>query len=383
MMTTMSHLNLNSTVGDLPTYEFVVLPDTPTHFIAKEFEQSPGLPGVVISDDIKILGMIPRRRFYESLSLPYSREVFLKRPINELLDVAETEPLVLASTKKIHDAAHRALLRSQLTVYDPIIILDQDKKLLLDAHLLLKGQSQILTLTNQALAAQQEDLQGKQAKITRYSSLLEQNQQTLTQKNEALTVLQTELTDRTLAFNQLSQQFDQLNQQVLHMGRLLSRETTRVSHATFLSVNQICKYAQSTTDISDRLQQELGIVQQTTVLLDQVRATLQRLTREGERLAEQPHNSLERLSYVLREMGALTESLFAANTKLTTIQSIFAPAIAELAQSAQSGAENAQSLIHKMEQMRITVVELERFVKEREKTMSDRVGLPTPTLMAS
>ena len=68
-------------IGDLPNYEYAVGPDVLTRTVVTEFERAPDLPGVLIMQSGRYLGLLSRQRCLQHLSRPFGVEVFLKRSI--------------------------------------------------------------------------------------------------------------------------------------------------------------------------------------------------------------------------------------------------------------------------------------------------------------
>ncbi len=103
-----------------------------------------------MTDDRGIVGLISRRKFLERMSQPYSLELFLKRPVKALLNVVKPEFLQLFSTCKIEHAAIIALSRPADLVYEPIVVEQEDGQLrILNIHVLLLAESQVLSLVNE------------------------------------------------------------------------------------------------------------------------------------------------------------------------------------------------------------------------------------------
>jgi signal transduction histidine kinase len=113
------------------------------------------LPGVILTEHGKFVGMISRRRFLEQMSRPYGLELFLKRPLHSLYRFAGAEVLKLKGAMQIVDAACLSLQRSAEALYEPIVVeLEAGVYRLLDVHQLLVAQSQIHKLTTQLLTQQ-------------------------------------------------------------------------------------------------------------------------------------------------------------------------------------------------------------------------------------
>lgn len=69
-------LSLESTIQNLSLYEFQIEADRTGVEVARAFDTNPLLPGVILTEEEKLLGMISRRRFLECMSRPYGLELF-------------------------------------------------------------------------------------------------------------------------------------------------------------------------------------------------------------------------------------------------------------------------------------------------------------------
>lgn len=148
------NLTLESTLQQLPLYRFQVELSQLGQEVKRTLEANPLLPGAILTDKDKFVGMISRRRFLEHLSRPYGLELFLKRPIHTLHRLAENQLQVLMfpGNTLIVDAARRSLQRSPEYLYEPIVVqLSETEYRLLDIHRLLVAQSHIHELTTQLL----------------------------------------------------------------------------------------------------------------------------------------------------------------------------------------------------------------------------------------
>ncbi len=156
-------LNLDSKLGDFPSHNFQISSATLGRIVVTEFERHLGLPGVIVAEGSQMLGMISRAKFLTWMSRPYSLELYLKRPIQVLLNVIKNnaslpiEHLVLSASCPIHTAAQIALNRPLELVYEPIIIEFEDGHFeLLDFHMLQLGQAQLLAIANNLVQEQKE-----------------------------------------------------------------------------------------------------------------------------------------------------------------------------------------------------------------------------------
>ncbi|MGB5961247.1 MAG: response regulator [Coleofasciculaceae cyanobacterium] len=165
-----NRLTLNATLADLPSHDFQVNEKTLGQAVERHFKQHPELPGVMITANFQIVGMISRKQFYEWLSRPYGLETFLRRPIKSLWKIiADTEEiinietflekyLVISANCSIDKAVEIALSRPASLAYEPIMIEWEDqweegRRRLIDMQVLLLAQSHLFALAKQAAEA--------------------------------------------------------------------------------------------------------------------------------------------------------------------------------------------------------------------------------------
>ncbi|MGB3536013.1 MAG: ATP-binding protein [Microcoleaceae cyanobacterium] len=122
-------LSLESTVEDLPLYNFQISSECLGIEVAQLFERYPQVPGVIIveqtvNQEPTFLGMISRRQFLESLIRPQGLKLFLYQPIRVLYSYNRTKTLVLPADTLILVAAQKALRRSSELASDPLVIVN-------------------------------------------------------------------------------------------------------------------------------------------------------------------------------------------------------------------------------------------------------------------
>ena len=83
-------------LADLPLDDFIVGADMAGEVIASVFDERPDLPGVIVIARNRVVGMISREKFLERLSRPYGLELYMRRPIQAMLDTADLGHLELA-----------------------------------------------------------------------------------------------------------------------------------------------------------------------------------------------------------------------------------------------------------------------------------------------
>jgi two-component system, sensor histidine kinase and response regulator len=153
----LQHLTHDSSVADLPCHDYRVPLSKLGGDVAADFEQAAQLPGVIVCAGDRMVAMISRTLFFQHMSRQFSRELFLKRPIEVLLHTMSSRPLVVPSSCLIDEAARLALERSQEMVYEPVVVEFPDRRLgLLDVHKLLLAQTHLLTLAAQTIQRQKD-----------------------------------------------------------------------------------------------------------------------------------------------------------------------------------------------------------------------------------
>ena len=145
------------TLKQLTTHDFRVSSVTRSSAVARAFDQRPDLPGVLICEEDELLGVVSRTQFQEQLSHPFGVELFLQRPISDLLDQLDGDLLVLPADCGIAEATQFALGRPTRAVYEPLAVDDNGRFALLDIHTLLLAQTRLLVEANETIQQQKEE----------------------------------------------------------------------------------------------------------------------------------------------------------------------------------------------------------------------------------
>lgn len=179
------NLTLESTLKELAVFDFQVESSYLAKDVARLFQAHPLLPGVILSQNGKFLGMISRRRFMERMSRPYGVDIFACRPIMALYQIAQTDILILPGVALIVMAAQRAVQRQPEQLYEPIVVqLEPQVYRLLDVHQVLVALSQIhqqaswyiselyynLSVTQSELEAANSQLQSANSELYRLAN---------------------------------------------------------------------------------------------------------------------------------------------------------------------------------------------------------------------
>ncbi|MBW4686616.1 MAG: sensor histidine kinase [Komarekiella atlantica HA4396-MV6] len=115
-------LGLGSTLEELPMYNFQVEINCTGAEVANVFEKYPLLPGAILVEQGKFIGMISRRRLLEFLIRPHGQEVFVQEPLSVLYSYTRTTILLLPDTTPILTAMQLSLKRSPEMLAEPIVV---------------------------------------------------------------------------------------------------------------------------------------------------------------------------------------------------------------------------------------------------------------------
>ncbi|GAB1541838.1 hypothetical protein NUACC21_45110 [Scytonema sp. NUACC21] len=117
-----SDLNLESTLKELPAYNFSVETSCTGAEVAVYLDKYPLLPGVILLEEQKYVGMVSRRRLLEFLIRPYGQELLFQQPLRVFYSYARTEILLLVDSTPILAAMQLALRRSAELLAEPVVV---------------------------------------------------------------------------------------------------------------------------------------------------------------------------------------------------------------------------------------------------------------------
>ncbi|MCT7948601.1 chemotaxis protein [Ancylothrix sp. C2] len=376
-MIDLSQLTPDSTIGNLPSHHFQVSQRIPGNIVAKTFAHQPEIPGVMVLNGPRLVGMISRRKFYEWMSQPYNIELYMQRPIGAILDFFKIPALLLSQNSKIDEAAKIALNRSEDLVYEPVVIVYDDNSFrLLDMRVLLLGQSQMLSLSYEVIRLQKLEIhnslnliQKEQNKAKGYTQLLEFNLVELQNQNQLLSEQQSRLMKQ-------AKRISQLNQKFIQIGKLLSLEGRKAFQATFAGVNAICQNTDQIVDIGKALAKELETINAASVLIAKVSQQVRYLAMQAAVVAHRSGDHFSEFSNVTSEIGKLVSQTFEAGRQVDQLANRFKIRVQDLTESAREGATVARSLIQQIETAEMALAQLEELVKYPASNMSSELHNP-------
>lgn len=366
-MSNPTQLTPDFTIGHLPCHHFQVSAATPGQVVAERFEQEPDLPGVIITHESQVLGMISRVKFREQMSLPDRLELYGPHPIRCLLDFIRIPPLLLSENWKIDDAVQASLNRHKDLIYEPIVVVMENRSYrLLDVHTLVIAQSKLLAQANKVIQKYRVERQ-------KYLAIIQQEQAKFHECNEILKFhqRQREKSNNTPSSQQVAlvkqaEEIAQMNQRFVRIAKLISSEGRQAFQATFQGANSICNNTEKILGVGKAIANDLETVNRTSrtirEAIEQVRHLAVQVAVVTNQMGSQPSG----LSQVSLEIGRLASKTFELGTQMEQIASRFKLRVHELTQAARTGANVAKSVTIKIDRAEMALLELEELIAEKD-----------------
>ncbi len=186
-----------SVLGDLELWSERVDVGELTSEVERRFTSDPDLPGCVICRGDTIIGVLSRKRLFAALSRPFSRDLFVRRPVGSLLDidVIDTRPLRLSIHTEISAAVDQALSRNTAMHFEPVLVEGGLGPQLIEVDVMLRTQSGIL---KQAIRSKDELIGEVQRTAQELRSTLESLEKTRDRLLQSEERLEAEVARRTL-----------------------------------------------------------------------------------------------------------------------------------------------------------------------------------------
>ncbi|MBE9096660.1 chemotaxis protein [Tychonema sp. LEGE 07203] len=366
-MSNPTQLTPDFTIGHLPSHHFQVSAATPGQVVAEKFEQEPDLPGVIITHESQVLGMISRVKFREQMILPDRAEFYGKHPIRSLLDFIRIPPLMMEENWKIDDAVQASLNRQKDLIYEPIIVVMENHSLrLLDVQTLVIAQAKNLSQAYKIIQKYRIERQ-------KHLAIIQKEQQKLRECHELLEsqVIQAEKTQNTPSFQEVAivkqaEQIAEMNQRFVRIAKLISSEGRQAFQATFQGANSICNNTDKILGVGKAIANDLETVNRTSrtirEAIEQVRHLAVQVAVVTNQMGSQPSG----LSQVSLEIGRLASKTFELGTQMEQIASRFKLRVHELTEAARAGANVAKSVTIKIDRAEMALLELEELISEKD-----------------
>ncbi len=142
-----------STLEHLPGFTTILGMDATGEELGRLFTEQPVLPGVILFDQDRFIGVISQAHYYKSISRVFGREIYYRRPAVVMLDGVTDPQLILPSDSSIQTAVEKCLDRPADFVYEPFLVQDRltGGYRLCAFQMLLLASTQLTALRNQQM----------------------------------------------------------------------------------------------------------------------------------------------------------------------------------------------------------------------------------------
>ncbi|MDQ0216339.1 diguanylate cyclase (GGDEF)-like protein [Oikeobacillus pervagus] len=111
-------------IGDIAEECNIVTPSTECEEVYTMFTKNSSLEGIVVCENHQPIGLVMKTHFFQKLSTKYGFDLFIKRPINLVMD---STPLQMEYSVPIAEVSALAMKRNQGNLYDHIIVTKDDQ----------------------------------------------------------------------------------------------------------------------------------------------------------------------------------------------------------------------------------------------------------------
>ncbi len=165
-------MKIYSTIEELSLYNYCVDISEPATRVNKKFKENPNLPGVILTKEQKLVGLVSQKKFWQYMSRPFSISLSSQRSIEYIHKFIEDRTLILSRKTTIIEAAKKSLQRPAQQLQDPIIVkITEQQYKLLDVRQLLIAQAKIYETTNLSIIDLYKNLQKANQKLKLFSSI--------------------------------------------------------------------------------------------------------------------------------------------------------------------------------------------------------------------
>lgn len=132
------------TIGELRLWNTAVELHIRTADVEQCFLTDPTLPATIVTASGQVICILSRKNFMTAISQPFGREVFIKRPLSELMKMMDTAPLILPAETPIAAALTQAMSRSYELRFEPLLVKYDNFVGLLEVNELMNAQANLL-----------------------------------------------------------------------------------------------------------------------------------------------------------------------------------------------------------------------------------------------
>lgn len=363
-MSSQSSINFDSTLASVLSHDFRVSSTTLGKVVAQNFAQNPNLPGVIVMDETRFLGMISRAKFREQMNTPQRENLYFNSPIQVLLDYLRTPPLLLDQNSKIADAVNSVLNRSKELIYEPVVIVCENNIFrIIDIQILLLAQNQLLNYAQNVIQKQQSQIQQSSEIIkiekdkVKKCSKYYQNQQELIKKNyeDFLKVKQQEIFET-------AQKITEINEDFLQVSQLVIKETDKSFNEIVVNTNSINSNTNHIQEISTSIADDLDSMHSASNLINKIIQQIRHLAVKGSIVAYQSQSTPQGFNQINKEINQMLNQILNINQQMNKMANHFKFHVHKLQDIAQNQSGISRSVSLKLERVEMVMKELKHLI---------------------
>ncbi|CAH2572029.1 hypothetical protein PRNO82_01428 [Planktothrix rubescens] len=363
-MSSQSSITFDSTLAFVLSHDFRVSSTTLGKVVAQNFAQNPNLPGVIVMDETRFLGMISRAKFREQMNTLQRENLYLNSPIQVLLDYLRTPPLLLDHNSKIADAVNSVLNRSKELIYEPVVIVCENNIFrIIDIQVLLLAQNQLLNYAQNVIQQQQSRIQqsseiikiekNKVQKCSKYY----QSKQELLKKNykDFLKVKQQEIFET-------AQKITEINENFLQISQLVIKETDKSFNEIVVNTNSINSNTNHIQEISTSIADDLDSMHSASNLINKIIQQIRHLAIKGSIVAYQSQSTPQGFNQINKEINQMLNQILNINQQMNKMANHFKFHVHKLQDIAQNQSGISRSVSLKLERVEMVMKELKHLI---------------------
>lgn len=170
-------------VGTLEGYRLTFTASMLAADLRQSMKQA-GAPAVVLEDGGQVYGILIASQLDSFMSSPFGRELVARRPVRNVPDLVDVDPLIIEADQPITLAIETALGRGERS-YDPILVRERSGSLVvMKIDTLLRAQARILDAANREKDALIEQISRSESALRQTLSRLRETQDRLVQSEK-------------------------------------------------------------------------------------------------------------------------------------------------------------------------------------------------------
>lgn len=363
-MSSQSSITFDSTLASVLSHDFRVSSTTLGKVVAQNFAQNPNLPGVIVMDETRFLGMISRAKFREQINTSQRENLYFNSPIQVLLDYLRTPPLLLDHNSKIADAINSALNRPKELIYEPIVVVyEPDIFRILDVQVLLLAQNRLLKYAQNIIVQQQSQIlqsfeiinveRNRIKKCNKYYK----NKQELIKKNyeDFLKVKQQEIFET-------AQKITEINEDFLQISQLVIKETNKSFKEIVVNTHSINSNTSHIQDMSTSISKDLELIHVACNLSGNILQKIRHLAVKGSIVAYQSPSTPQGLNQINIEINQMLDQILNINQQMNKVANNFQFHVHNLQDIAQNQSSISPSVSSQLERAEMVINELKKLI---------------------